>query len=203
MNRAIFRIVFLGGVLFLLAFGLTFKVLQAQPGAQAGPTRVAVCNIPEVFDKYIRAQQLTQELEGQAEKIKAENDRRLDQLRTLQTTAEGLAEGSEARKQQEEQIMQQMIERQVWMQMQEDLMMRNHLRLTEELYKEIKEAIAKVAQSRNIDIVFQFDPRMPEGRNSQEMVQQIERRKVLYVDTMLDLTEPVLQNLNERHRAGG
>lgn len=202
MKRTLFRTIVLGGALFLLAFGLTFQALQAQVGPQAGPSRVAVCNIPEIFDKYIRAQQLTNELEERAKALQAENNRRIEKMRSLQTIAEGLGENSPERQKREEEIMQQMIEREVWRKMQEDLMMRDHLRLTEELYKDIKAAVARVAEARNIDIVLQFDPRVPEARNSQEMVQMIQARKVLYVRDPLNITDPVLQDLNERHRAG-
>ncbi|MBS3820887.1 MAG: hypothetical protein GVY16_06390 [Planctomycetes bacterium] len=202
MNRTMIRTITFGIALFLLAFGVTFTQLQAQAGPGVRATRVGVCNIPEIFDKYSRARQLTDELKERTNKLKAENDRRVDTIRIKQTELEGLMpESSEYNKRLQE-IQELTIERQVWLKMQEDLMMRDHLRLTRELYKDIKDSVARVAKARGFDIVIQFDPRSPEGKSSQEIVQQIDRRKVLYTDEQLDITAGVLQDLNERFRTG-
>jgi Skp family chaperone for outer membrane proteins len=202
MNRTMIRTVTFGIALFLLAFGVTFTQLQAQAGPGARATRVGVCNIPEIFDKYNRAQQLTEELKERTNKLKAENDRRVDTIRIKQTELEGLMPESPEYNKRLQEIQELTIERQVWLKMQEDLMMRDHLRLTRELYKDIKDSVARVAKARGFDIVIQFDPRAPEGNSSQEIVQQIDRRKVLYSDEQLDITAGVLQDLNERFRTG-
>jgi Skp family chaperone for outer membrane proteins len=174
----------------------------AQPlGVPAGtPTRVAVCNIVEVFQKYQRAQDLTVKLNERKGTIEAENERRVKELQAKQLELEGLKPGMPEHDKLLEQIRRMQLERQLWLKMEEESILRDHLRLTEEMFKEIREAVGSLAKEQGFELVLQLEPGDIEARNAQELIAQIDRQKILYYADGMDITAAVLQRLDEAYR---
>ena len=166
------------------------------------PTRVAVCNLVKVFTDYHRAMDLTTKLNERKGSIQAENKKRLKKLEDLQMTMEGYKVGSKEYTKVLDDFKRQMIEREVWLKMEQASVLADHRRLTEEMFKQISDTIATVAKERNIDLVIQLESRELNARNVEELVAQIDRRKVLYnKDTPdIDITGAVLQLINESYQ---
>ena len=78
--------------------------------------------------------------------------------------------------------------------------MREHHRLTKEMYEEINKVIAAVARDRGVQVVFYAERESLQTRDTPELLQLIERRKVLYADPSVDMTEEVLTRANEGYR---
>ena len=92
-----------------------------------------------------------------------------------------------------------MIEREVWLKVEQASVLGDHRRLTEEMFKQIKSTIATVAKERNIDLVLQLESGEINARNVEELVAQIDRRKVLFNTPEVDITAVVLQRINESY----
>lgn len=166
--------------------------------APAGGRAVAVCNLSKIFDDYKRADKLNAELNERRRKIKAEIESRKKALETTRQQLRGLREGGEAFGNVLKKAQGQQVELQVWSQIQEQSLLRDHLRLTKEMFKEISDAIAAVAKKKGIGLVVQLEPRDLPAKNSQELISQLTNRKVLYNADTIDITGDVLRLVNER-----
>lgn len=173
---------------------------DAQVAPSTGPSKVAVCNIVDVFKEYQRAQDETETLNKKRDAFAAERDKRQKKLEALQVELDGFKPGSEAHEDALQRMQKQMLEFRVWEQFQQNLILRNHRRLTEEMYGQIKDAIEQVAKQRGIDVVVQLEAGELQARNVEELIAQIDRRKVLYHNPGIDITEIVLQKVNEAYR---
>ncbi len=169
-------------------------------GRSAGPTKVAVCDLIRVFADYQRAQDLTTKLNERKGSIEAENRKRVTKLEGLKMTMEGYKPGSKEHTKVLDDFKRQMIGLKVWLEIERDSVLADHRRLTEEMFKQIRDAIATVAKERNIDLVIQLAPKELNARNYEELVAQIDRRKVLYNTQDIDITKTVLQLINESYQ---
>jgi Skp family chaperone for outer membrane proteins len=172
---------------------------EAQVAGSTGGT-VAVCNIVEVFKEYQRAQDETEKLNQERNAFAAEAEKRKKRLESLQNEAEGFKPGSQAHEDALQRMQKEMIEFRVWEQFQQNLILRKHRRLTEEMYEQIKDAIAQVAKEQGYAVVVQLESGQLQARNVEELIAQIDRRKVLYHADSVDITATVLQKVNETYR---
>ena len=172
------------GLLAVLAVGfmaLTTTATVAQSSAsKVGPTSVAVCNIMEIFTKYTRATDLMKDLEKKQQAIQAENEKRGKAIETAQQELASYKKGMPAYNEVQEKIKRLAIERQVWLRMQENALLEEHLNLTKDMYQEVCKAVEAVAKYNGVDIVIQVEPKDIYANNASEMVNLISRRKVVY-----------------------
>ncbi len=191
------------GLLAALAvcvMSLTNTVAQSSP-AKVGPTSVAVCNIMEIFTKYNRATDLMKELEKKQQAIQSENEKKTKAIEAAQQELGSYNPGKPEYQRVQEKIKRLAIERQVWLRMQENSLLEEHLNLTKDMYEEVRKAVAAVAKYNGVDIVLQIEPNDFSVENATQMVNLISTRKVVYSADRLDLTPSVLQYLNMAYRA--
>ena len=188
-----------------VGLALLLNPLWAQPAAPAKPAgaQVAVCDVVVVFNEYQRAKDLTVRLNDRRDALKAENDKRGKAIDVLRTELEGLLEGSKDYEQRLNEVQRLTIERAAWLQFQEALIMRDHQRLTREMYEQILRMIQDVARREGFTLVLQRDKESMKSQNTQELIQKIAARKVLYSDDSIDLTDSVLAALNDQYRLSG
>jgi Skp family chaperone for outer membrane proteins len=132
----------------------------------------------------------------------------LQQLRTrerpleaVNLELEGLKEGSKAYERQFNKQALLAIERKTWLEMQQMLMLREHHRLTRDMYEQIRATIATVAKAKGYQIVLFRDQEELIAQNTAELVQEIARRKLLYASSEVDVTDDVLLRLNAEYRS--
>ena len=80
--------------------------------------------------------------------------------------------------------------------------MREHHRLTRDMYDEIRRMVAQVARDNGFQLILYREKEEQPTENTPELLQQIERRKVLYCDDEVDITAPVLTRLNQTYTSG-
>ena len=189
----------------LVGLALLLNPLGAQPAAPARPAgaQVGVCDVVVVFNEYQRAKDLTVRLNERRDALKAENDKRGKAIDVPRTELEGLKPGSKDYEQRLSEVQRLTIERSAWLQFQEALIMRDHQRLTREMYEQILKMIQGVAREQGFTLVVQRDKESMESQNTQELVQKIAARKVLYNDDGVDLTDTILARLNDQYRLTG
>ncbi|MFP4107181.1 MAG: OmpH family outer membrane protein [Phycisphaerae bacterium] len=194
----------------LLAAAATFAVvglfiLNSASGQNAGRpapnTKVAVCDVVEVFNNYNRAKDLTQQLNDRREKIKSADSERAKKIERLQLEIEGLKKGGPKYQELMKEIERLSIERQIELQYEDTLALREHHRLTREMYREILGTVEALAKQRGYDIVVTRETEQVETKNTSELVRWIQSRKVIYHNDEVDLTQDVLGQLNRSYRS--
>jgi Skp family chaperone for outer membrane proteins len=170
---------------------------------QAAPARgqIAFCDLVEVFNNYQRAKDLTTELNDRRNTIKAEAEKRTKAVDTLKMELENYKRGSQQYDQTFNEVARQSIELDAFLRYQEQLALRDHRSLTEEMYKEIIGAVGKVAAQQGVSVVMQREQEQLNTEDTKAMLQQIYNRKVLYFSEALDITEAVLTSLNQGYKA--
>jgi len=192
-------------VAVLIAAGL-WKDGLAQSGGAKPPTtlRAAVCDALHVFDNYRRVKDLDVELQKKREEIQTEEQQRIKAIEDLQKELGLLAETSEEYEKQLRKMLLLQNELEVWKKTEEALLLRWRFRLTRQMFEELLQAVEHVAKERGYHLVLFKESATFQSRNTTELVQEMfGRRKVLYSDASLDITEAVLSQLNLRYRRAG
>ena len=173
-----------------------------QADVTPGPTSVAVCDIEAIFRNYDRATELLDRLNEERVRIKNEYEQRGKAVQALELELGALKEGSEEYEARLQEIQRLGIESNTYLQFSESLIRRKHHGLTEEMYREILAGIAQIAQEKGIDLILYRDEQVAQSSNdAMELLTQIRNRKVLYSREGLDITQVVLERLNQAYRA--
>ncbi|MHC4294541.1 MAG: OmpH/Skp family outer membrane protein [Planctomycetota bacterium] len=184
----------LGGAVLFSA-----KLARSAPG-MGTPTRVGVCDVVQVLQNYDRAKDLTAKLNEKRETLEAENKTRVKVLEATELELEALLAGSEEYERRFSELQRQVIEHKTWAQFEEGQMRRKHHRLTKEMYEDILKMVSEVAQQNGYHIVLYHINQELQSEDTTQLLQQIERQKVLYADNSVNLTDTVLLRLNETYR---
>ena len=163
-------------------------------------TKVAVCDVVQVFNNYQRAKDLTQMMAERRQAIKTESEKRAKAVEAIQKELEGLKPGSKEYESRFKEAQRLSYETKAWAQFQEAVVLQEHRQLTQEMYEEILAMIAKVAKAYGIQIVLYSEGPVLQSNDTRELLRQIERRKVLYNDESVDLTDEVLARIDEAYR---
>jgi Skp family chaperone for outer membrane proteins len=197
---------FLTAVIAVSAVAVLLAQVLAQPAggppAKPPPSRVAVCDVIKVFNNYERGLSLSKEFDQRTEQIKAEDDRRGKEIQNLVERLEALKPGSKEYETQYQEMQKLAIQRRVWFEMQQQSIGREHVRLTEQMYRETLDAVAKVAEERGFDVVLNREGVSITSRSTTELLNKIALRKCLYAKDSSDLTQLVLDRINRQYREG-
>ncbi len=179
----------------------TRTAAQAPRRAVAPVARVAVCDIGAVFNGYERRNDLNRLFEQKRKDAKAEDDKRLDQIKHTQKTLEALRPGSKEHDAQLRRMEKLSIERKVWRQFQEQQFAREHRLLMEQLYRQVLDAIGAVARQKGYDAVFYTDSVEIASQSTSELLTKIAQRKCLYHNPAIELTKDITDLLNRNYGA--
>jgi len=168
--------------------------------AAAASGKVAVCNLQQVFEEYDRATKLNEDFKERQNSIEAEIKARQNAIDETRKMLKHYKAGSEQAEKVQEKAQRQLIELNVYREIQTQSLVRDHARLTKEMFGEITEAISKVAKRKGFELVLHLEPRKLEGNNARDLRAQMINRKVLHNDSAIDLTGNVIQELNESYR---
>lgn len=185
----------------LAAWAILLGNLGAQPrrDTKAVLTRVAVCDVAEVFNNYKRAKDLTAKLDAHRQRIKSANEKRGKAIESLQMELEGLKEGSKKYEQTDNEIRRLTFEREAWLRFEDSLALRDHHRLSREMYEEIVAMVGAIAKSKGLDLVLYREGKTPPTQNITELLRAIRARKVLYSAETIDITEETLRRINQNY----
>lgn len=188
------------GTLAVLAGTVLLNQSFAQPKPPvATGTSVAVCDVVKVFGNYQKAKDLEAKLIENRRNLKAEDDKRVKQLESLEQTLKALNPTSPDYISTLNDLTEQTIARETWMKFQGAKETKERVRLTEEMYKEIVKIAGTIAKEQGYQIVLSADETTAEPNPDIEKL--ISQRKVLYADPSIDLTDTVMARLNEAYKA--
>ena len=204
---------FAGAVLAVVAVGLGF---QAGGGGMAGrPTIIVTVNLGSVIEKLDQRAKAEQDLKKIADQLKAEEEKLSGELKKMRTDIEemekanGDDESSEERKLKEDFLLKQM-RYEAWKQFVVDKVDIEESLLLQDLYRSVKREAALLGTAAGYDVVLvddsqgelAIDPdaRMP--RRAQ-VLQQIAGRRMLHVNKQIDITDDLVQRMNNAFKAVG
>ena len=189
----------------LVAVAFAVIVLLASPAsfAQVAPAggAVVVCDVVSVFNDYDRAKDLTEDFRLRSEGISQERDRRAALIQAGQEELQGLLPGSPDYETKLQDVQRQAIEAEAWQQYKMTLAGRDHHRLTTEMYEEILTMVQTVAEQQGHSLVLFREGRSTQTESIQQLLAQVENRKVLYSSPRIDITPVVLARLNQQYHA--
>lgn len=190
--------------IFAVAFALIgiAGAVTAQNALRAEPTAVAVVNIERAFDQLNEKVAVESDIRSRGEQLGQEEQQRRQAIRQLREDLDVLNEGTTAYRQKEEELSRAAIELQTWTQFQQQRLAREHVLQTERLYRQMMDAIAELAGDEGYDaVLFREGEINFQAEQPQELVAQIQMRKVLYASDDIDITDQLIQRLNNAYEA--
>ncbi len=185
-------------LLLVGALGLTGWVAANANHLLSGrPTAAAVADIQLIFESLKEKMQIEADLKSQLEQLNQVEQERKQELQELKTDLEILAADTPAYNEKQDKLEQNAIELQSWRTFQTQKLNRERGLQVERLYRQVLDAVGRIATQNGYDIVFfkekpvDFRGSKPEALNT-----LIQVRKVLWSADDLDLTDQVIQLMN-------
>ena len=174
--------------------------VSAQAPLAAGPRgTVAVCDVVTVFNNYQQAKDLSAEFQERAKKLAAADEQKLRAIQEVEKVLDALKPGSKSYEEQLQKWEKLSVERATWRRLREQVNLREHRRLTEEMYTEILAMIETVAKERRYDLVLHRENVELASQTTTELLNKIAQRKCLYAAKSIDITDAVLKRVNSRY----
>lgn len=187
-------------VVTLLVVGLAGA--GAQQAMQAEPTAVAVVDLERVFDQLEEMSALEADANSKAEQIQKQAEEKRQEVQQLQSDLGLLKAGTEEHRQAQEEVEMAAIEFRTWLQFQKQKLERERGVMVEGLYRKTLDAVEQVADGSGYDLVL-YKARTTDlnFESARDLAQRIQARKVLYADDALDITDEVVQRMNNTYNA--
>jgi Skp family chaperone for outer membrane proteins len=179
---------------------VTWESLRGQ-AASAPETQIAVVDIVQVFNQYQKQRDLTREMQELEQQIQAENTARREAIETEQTKIGQLNPEDPGYRAQRSNLMRQQIEYRSWTEMVQAQMQREVALWSERVYQDIVAATRQVAEERGYEVVLYVDEYVSAIENPDAIREQIRSRKVIYASDRIDLTQSILERVNQDYAA--
>ncbi|MCB7130284.1 MAG: OmpH family outer membrane protein [Candidatus Brocadiales bacterium] len=180
-------------VLVLFAAVIVFPVIVSAEGLTIG-----VVKLNDVFERYEKRTEMEEsfkELKAREEELLMEKQ---DDLMALREEMQLLERGSEARKE----LGVEMEKKALYLQLEEDVARKNlgekEREYYEELFQDITDAIDEVGKEEGFDLILKKEEINPKSGDLMELRLKIGMAAVLYFSESLDITDMVVEYLNER-----
>ena len=189
-------------VLFVLIAGVIGTVLLRRSPAQTDNTkappaaRVAVCDIVVIFKEYKKVEKLKAELDEKERKLEAESMKRAKELEVLAKEIQELKQGSDLFEKRSTDLIYKGEHFKVWQKIERSKLMKWHYQETKQMFREILAAAEQIARRKGFDLVLAREPDKLQARDSNELVQEMVTRKILYHGPSLNITDAVLAHVN-------
>ncbi|MBT8485026.1 MAG: OmpH family outer membrane protein [Phycisphaerales bacterium] len=178
--------------------------------AMARPTAVVTVNLPRVLEGLEQRAAAVSELTQLADRMRDEDQRHQDEISAMNTELQGLSEtDTAAREDLSERAAMRILEYNAWRAFAaEQLDIEKSLRLRN-IDRAVKDAIAQLSELNGYDIVLNDDSGQPLTVNSDSKVpreyqvkQKMISRRVLYAESSVDITEELIERMNNAFHAG-
>lgn len=181
---------------------VSIATLQGQQNPGSAPS-VAVVAVEQVFNNLAERRAIEAEINAELEELQQEQQERRTEIRDLENDLNLLDPEGDAARDVQEQLESKLVEYEVWQQMSSRKMESERAIRIASIYRKMMDAIEQVAQREGHDIVL-FKEQTPEFRGAQDQQQiaaMIQSRKLLYSADELDISDRVLQRMNNEFEA--
>lgn len=176
------------------------------PAAEDG-TRVAVVNLPLIFQEYDMTADLERKFDSLRQGKQAQAQKKQEEIEAkkaeLQRASQTLLPSSEEFKAIQKEVQRMELEFEWWAKQEEEQLKAEHKAWLLKIYKNVAAEVEAVAQEGDIDLVLAHEELAEDAPDSASLRQQILLQKIVYFDDKLDLTRTVLTRLDEKYQAAG
>ncbi len=201
LNAPMLAIVLLLGVL------VGYEVLAGRSMAPAGPPVVAVVRIEPLFDGLKQRADAKAAVASLVGELETERQRRVEATEALKEEYDNAVDAKQ-REEVADKIALATLKNESWSQMAKQQLEIDKAVYLQDLYKKIVEAIDTLALTEGYDLVILDDSSdaLPFKRNAravpqEQVLQQLINRKVLFVNSTLDITEDLIMRMNNQFNA--
>lgn len=178
---------------------LTGRQLAAQATGSSNCC-AAVVDVVRIFNEYDRQKDLEGEFTAWRQQLEAENQQRRQRVDAAAAAVDAMDPTDPARRQRMVDTLRMQMEYKNWADFSQADVQREFGVWTTNIYAEITRAVEQVAQTRGVQVVLYRDEFTP-AADLQALRDQIRGRKVLFYTPQADLTQAVLDQLNNAYRA--
>ena len=174
---------------------------QDQPAAAgASAHQVGLIDMAHIFKNYEKFKAETQGLQAAAEQAEAKAKDMVAQMQAKQGQMQGLAAGSADYNKLEAEIISLQTQLQTFQQVERRDIVRKQADVYKKIYVEVQGAVAQYAKYYNYTLIMRFNREdVAEATDAQQIIQGMNRQVVWY-RTQDDLTDPILQYLNDQYK---
>lgn len=182
---------------------LAFQALGSRAAAPT-PVTAATVDLERVFEALTELASEQTHLQELGANMDTENNARQAELTRMDEELATLQVGTERYDQLESQYIQKSIEYQAWIEFMRRQIDREKALVLEKVYNSVKQAVRDMAVQHGYDIVYLNDSLKPLQRGSEASIQQqISARRMLFTGPSLDITDDLIQRMNNAYAAGG
>ena len=160
--------------------------------------RAAFVDLAEIVRKYDKSAQIDRELAAERQRLLAEFQKQADELKRMQADIDILVAGTPEYREKEREIAQAQFMLEYSKKSKENEIRQKAMRKMLLVYTEIKNEAATYARANGLEAVFTVNKGEIEARAPEELPALIALRPVLYWDKSLDITEEILEILNDQ-----
>ena len=188
-------------ILFLLAAAICLSISgSAAEKSPPQPARVAVVDIVKVFNDYNRTKQINERLNKEQLDLQNQRKQKLDRVEALKSQLDSLHPDSKDYYQRQKELLEISIDLKNFTEIKAEEVKREFRVLTEDIYSEMLKTIETVAKEEGYDIVLYLDLTDIHGDTFPDLLEKIRERKVLYSSKNIDITQNVLDSLNQAYK---
>ena len=192
----------------LFAGALAVVGFHAAAPAQDRPVRVAVVNVPRVFDAIQETKDTKARLREDQQRLAGEQKAKLEELQKMKAEGGNFRRGSEQYAEWRQRFMRASIQQQAWEATAKQEVDWRLKYQTRETFEKIAAAVSEYANSNQIDLVLSdHQPNITDEELEKVQVDQIgaiiDRRRVIYASKNADISDAIIASLDAKYRAGG
>ncbi|HUU92996.1 MAG TPA: OmpH family outer membrane protein [Phycisphaerae bacterium] len=191
--------------LTLLAAAMVVGLAVSTPAGAA--LKVGVVDIVGVTNNYDRTKDANADIQVEQANFKAAADPKVAALEDVRLKRDGFNKGTKEWQQLDDQVLKTQAELSTWMQIERIKIERRHQEVLLDMYRQMTDAIGRIAKAKSIDLVFttafleppQID--VDKAIGLQDLQKRIVGQRVLYPTEVTDITQDVLKILNDEYKA--
>ncbi len=183
--------------------GWLMSSVNAQEKASPAATKVAVVDIVKVFNEYQRTKEINERLNKEQINLQNQRKAKLDRVEALKAQLESLNPDSKDYYQRQKELLEASIELKNFTDIKSEEVKREFRVLTEDIYKQILKSVEDAAKDMGYDLVLYLDMMEIKGDSFPALLEKIRERKVMYAAKHIDITQNVLDVLNQTYKLKG
>jgi len=200
MNKNITLVMVLA-VLTAFGSGWWLSVSHAADKVSPPPAKVAVVDIVKLFNEYQRTKEINERLNKEKLELQNQRKQKLDRVEALKGQLESLHPDSKDYYQRQKELLEVSIDLKNFTEIKTEEIKREFRVLTEDIYNEMLKLIEQVGRDMDYDLVLYLDRMEIQGEDSfPALLEKIRQRKVLYSAKHVDITDNVLEVLNQSYK---
>lgn len=190
-------------VMGLLTLTTAAGLMGAQAASKARPVSVAVVDIKRLFESLQEKNQIEADLNSRRQKLADESNRRKAELEQMKSDLETVLQpNTPAYNEKQNEMERKAIDFQAWVQYQNNRLARENVLQSESLYLRMSDAIGQVAKDNGYDMVLFKEREVSfSGAKPEQLTALIQGRKVLWASDDLDVTDLVIQKMNNEFKS--